>query len=219
MCAHTVFFIRGGESIGHIKRLKISGLNKLWFEIKEEFVMNHCFKKFVSLFLVVTLSTAMSVTVFAADQVSLPQTKVETGFQETSSTIAPKKVVSASGTTYGPWFGYRTESFSSQGDVQVGVAVSGVLLCALSPQLGATAAASIIAGFGAGLSTIAFQLPDDYVYGTIYKRQREVYINGEFAYFQTDRTVKAYMYKDHQTTYLGTVVKYFEGDSPALKQN
>ena len=57
---------------------------------------------------------------------------------------------------------------------------------------------------------------DDYTYGTVTKRYREVYVSGVFAYFQTEVTTKAYVVKDGKTTSLGTDVKIFEGNGPLL---
>jgi hypothetical protein len=53
----------------------------------------------------------------------------------------------------------------------------------------------------------------------MHKRQREVYVAGEFAYFQTEVTVKAYMHRNGRNTYLGTDIRITEGNSPAVKES
>lgn len=165
--------------------------------------MKHNMKKIISLVLVLAMSLAISVPGFAAEKQAAPEPQVQT--------VSSKAM--ASGKTYGPWFGSNTQTYTTKGAYQVGLFVEGVLLTALSPLLGQTLAASTVAGLGGTATGIAFTLPDDYVYGSVSKRYREVFISGEFAYYQSELTTKAYMHKDGKNSYLGKTTQIYEGAS------
>ena len=174
------------------------------------------FKRTVSFLLVSCMSVSVGVSTFAAQK-----TGTGTTASTPVSTVETKTVVypQSSGKTFGPWFGDRTESYTTKGDAQVGTYVYGAILIAISPKIGDAVAATIVAGLGSTLQNIAFTLPDDYVYGTIHKRQREVFVNGTFEYFQTQVTVKSYMHRNGKNTYIGTSTKMMEGNSPAVKED
>lgn len=166
-------------------------------------MMKHNMKKIISLVLVLAMSFAISVPGFAAEKQVVQKPQVQT--------VSGKAM--ASGKTYGPWFGSNTVTYTTKGAYQVGLFVEGILLSSLSPLLGPTLAASAVAGLGATATGIAFTLPDDYVYGSVSKRYREVYVSGEFAYYQSELTTKAYMHKDGKNTYLGKTTQIYEGTS------
>lgn len=62
-------------------------------------------------------------------------------------------------------------------------------------------------------------LPDDYTYGTVSKKYREVYVNGEFSCFQTQMITKAYYVRNGVSHYLGTDTRICEGSYPMLVKN
>ena len=80
-----------------------------------------------------------------------------------------------------------------------------------SPEPASKAVGQALGPFFGAVAAIA---PDDYVYGNIHKRYREVYVNGVFSYYQTEYTVTAWLHHDGKDIYGGETTEYYEGTSP-----
>ena len=167
--------------------------------------MKHSMKKIISLVLVLAMSLAVSVPGFAAEKQAVQKSQVQT--------ISSKAM--ASGKTYGPWFGSSSDSFNTAGVYTASVVVLKALTDGLSAIVETSNARIIATALASGMAQVPLYT-DDYTYGTVTKRYREVYVSGVFAYFQTEVTTKAYVVKNGKTTSLGTDVKIFEGNGPLL---
>lgn len=170
--------------------------------------MKNSMKKFISFVLVAAMSLAISVPGFAAEKGRIPDTQAKM--------ISSK--ATASGKTYGPWFGHDSYSYNTKNIYKYTVIIANALFAAINPYLGEKAAQATVGVLTASVSSMYLDT-DDYTYGTVSKRYREVYIAGEFAYFQTEATTKAYYHKDGKNHYLGTDVQYFEGNAPTIFKN
>ena len=80
-----------------------------------------------------------------------------------------------------------------------------------SPEPVSKAVGQALGPFFGAVAAIA---PDDYVYGNIHKRYREVYVNGIFSYYQTEYTVMVRFHHDGKDIYSGETTEYNEATSP-----
>lgn len=72
-----------------------------------------------------------------------------------------------------------------------------------------------LCGIATALGFVSFE-KHDFVYGTIDKRYREVYVAGEFAYFQTEFVVNVYT---KNQGFVKKFTKYMEGNTPLSLDN
>ena len=137
---------------------------------------------------------------------------VVTAFAEEHDLSANPQVYVQSGKTYGPWFGSSDVAYSN--DMKGFSTIAAAITNAVGQWSPEPVSKAVGQALGPLFGIVAAITPDDYVYGNIHKRYREVYINGVFSYYQTEYTVTAWLHHDGKDIYGGETTEYYEGTSP-----
>lgn len=153
--------------------------------------------KFMALALVIAMMFSCNIEAFAAQK-------------NNGNPLTSKSEVQASGKTYGPWFGGHSDTFSTQNAYVIPVTIVEALADGIALFVPNDTAKVLAAAVSKSLANINLST-DDYTYGTVYKRYREVYVGGEFAYYQNEITVDAYYYQNGRKTHIGKTTEIFEG--------
>ncbi|QEY35363.1 hypothetical protein FL966_10060 [Caproiciproducens galactitolivorans] len=124
--------------------------------------------------------------------------------------LTSKSEVKASGKKYGPWFGGHSDTYSTRDEYNITITLVRAIADAIVTFVDEPKARALAAAVSGSLANVNLSTAD-YTYGTVYKRYREVYVGGEFAYYQNEVTVDAYYCHNGKKSHVGKTTEIFEG--------